>query len=484
MHMPNAKAPTGEPLLRNLPPTDELLRSPEIDRLNALLGERAVLRIVRSAVDSIRSEILSRAGQGGPFASADRSSLTAEAIRRINDLAEKKFRMRLQAVINATGVVIHTNLGRAPLSIAAKNAVAETGAGYSTVEFDLDTGERGLRGRGAETMIEEITGAEAALVVNNCAAAAMLVLAVFSAGKEVIVSRGELVEIGGDFRVPDVLALSGATLREVGTTNRTKLADYERAIVENTAMILRVHPSNYRIIGFTSAPTNAELSELASSRGILFCEDAGSGALLDLSHFGLADEPVIGTSIRDGADLVTFSGDKLLGGPQAGIIAGRRELIEQMRSHPFYRALRAGKLIYSTLEAILSAFLRDNQLEEIPVLRMLSVKKEEIRRRSEKLINELIASVDTDGELGLEIIDGFSATGGGAAPGTRLETCLIAVSVGDLSPNEIAARLRHAPKPVVARIDDDKLLIDLRTVDASEEGELIDAIRFVMQNPS
>jgi L-seryl-tRNA(Ser) seleniumtransferase len=435
-------------------------------------------------VDSIRSEIISATEDGVSSTHADRHGLKEMVIHRIHEFAERNSRAHLRKVINATGVVIHTNLGRAPLSDAAREALFKVGTGYSTVEYDLANGERGRRGQGAESMIEDLTGSEAALIVNNCAAATMLVLSVFAAGREVIVSRGEIVEIGGDFRIPDVLALSGATLREVGTTNRTKLADFERAINESTSMILRVHPSNYRVVGFTSTPNNADLVSLAHSRGLMFCEDAGSGALTDLSGHGLVDEPLIKRSIDDGVDIVTFSGDKLLGGPQAGIIVGKREYIEQMRSHSFYRALRANKLIYSSLETTLSSFLRDAQMEEVPVLRMIATGKEELMRRTESLIGRLLSNVTPDTGLELGMLDGFSAVGGGAAPGVGLETSLIAVRCSNISADELASRLRQAPKPVVARIEDDTLVLDLRTVDPSEESDLIAAIRFATQSPS
>jgi len=318
-------------------------------------------------------------------------------------------------------------------------------------------------------MICDLTGAESALIVNNCAAAAFLVLTALAKGREVIVSRGEQVEIGGDFRVPEVMAQSGASMREVGTTNRTKLRDYETAISPETAMILRVHPSNYRIIGFTETPELSDLSELARRNGIILFEDAGSGALTDLSEYGMSDEPLISRSIADGADIVAFSGDKLLGGPQAGIIAGRAGLIDKVRRHSLYRALRVDKLAYAALEATLSSYLREKQFEEVPTMRMIAAEGAEIRSRAERLIDS-VKSIG--GVMKLEIVEGESVIGGGSAPNVRRPTVLIAVDAVETKAAEIEARLRANDPPIIARIEDDRVLLDLRTVDESEEGEL------------
>jgi L-seryl-tRNA(Ser) seleniumtransferase len=379
----------------------------------------------------------------------------------------------MQRVINATGVIIHTNLGRSPLSREAIEAIASA-AGYCSLEFDLNTGERGRRGASAEARLAELTGAEDALIVNNCAAAAFLVLSVFAKGGETIVSRGELVEIGGDFRIPDVLVQSGAILREVGTTNRTKLADYERVISDQTKVILRVHPSNFRIKGFTSTPPLSDLANLAKERGLLLIEDAGSGALLDLSDFGLGDEPVIRDSISAGGDLVSFSGDKLMGGVQAGIIVGRTELIETLRKNPLYRALRPDKLTYAGLEATLDAFAKGNATETVPVLRMLAVTAQEIESRAGQIVDRV--SERAGNVLQLENLPGNSAVGGGAAPDVELPTFLIAITKAGVSADELAERLRHGNPPVIARIAEERLLIDLRTVSPDEEDDLIEAL--------
>ncbi|MFN6964527.1 MAG: L-seryl-tRNA(Sec) selenium transferase [Pyrinomonadaceae bacterium] len=450
-----------------LPSVDRLLRSSAAGSIRDAAGADRLTALARAVLDEMRSALADGELRAGSNA---REALLDEAEARLNEKWRQMSRRGLGRVINATGVVIHTNLGRAPLSNAARNAIVEA-AGYCALEYDLSTGARGRRGQRVDEMLCELTGAEDAVVVNNCAAAALLVLSAFAAGREVIVSRGELVEIGGDFRVPDVLARSGATLREVGTTNRTKLADYERAIGENTAVLLRVHPSNFRIVGFTAAPAIADLAELAHERGILLIEDAGSGATAELRELGITDEPVIAESIAAGADIVTFSGDKLLGGPQAGLIVGRRELVERVRRHPLYRALRVDKLIYAALEATLDAHLSGRAAGEVPVLKMLAAGSGEIRRRAEALVDAIAGP-----SLTAELIDGLSAVGGGSAPLEQPFTTLIALRHSERTAAEMEASLRAGRPPVVARIADDRLLIDLRTVAAEDEGLLRDAL--------
>ncbi len=349
-------------------------------------------------------------------------------------------------------------------------------AGYSTIEYDLDEGRRGLRGSKAVSLLKQLTGAEDALVVNNCASAALLVLSVFAKGREVIVSRGELVEIGGDFRIPDILSASGATFREVGTTNRTHLHDYENAITERTAMILKVHPSNFRITGFTTTPGTKDLADLAHGHGIPLCEDAGSGAVSDLSSLGLKNEPVISDLIEAGADIVIFSGDKLLGGPQSGIIVGRAEYVSQLRKAPYFRAFRIDKAISATLEATLEAHLRGTAETEIPVLKMLSMSTDELEKRSAAFLKRVNAAVGEKAELKADLQTGRSAVGGGAAPDSDIRTTLISLSHSQMSEAELEERLRSAATPVIARIEDGRVLIDLRTVAEGEEEELFRAI--------
>ena len=406
--MSSAKAHASNSVLRNLPSVDELLRSRIATEISEKAGARHTAALCRDAIEQMRSEINAPGGKEN-----SKVNLVALAENRLEQAWQTERVSGINRVINATGVVIHTNLGRAPLSDDARRAVADA-AGYCTLEYDLETGKRGRRGRRVESLLAELTGAEDVLIVNNCAAAAFFVLTVIASGGEVVISRGELVEIGGDFRVPDVLSQSGASLCEVGTTNRTKLADYEKAISDKTRLILRVHPSNYRIVGFTATPSVAELAELAHRRNLVLYEDIGSGALINMSGIGLIDEPVVSTSVADGADIVTFSGDKLLGGPQAGVIAGKSEFIERLRKHPLYRALRVDKLTYAALEATLDAYRRDAAEKEIPLLRMLSESKDEIAKRVEALVMRLREKVGKNSNLIFEMIDGMSAVGGGA----------------------------------------------------------------------
>ncbi len=465
--MRSAKATPQNSAMRNLPSVDELLRSDAAREIAATVGERHCAEIARGAIDSLRQEIGKLEGE------RSQESLFGEAQERLSAIWQSEQLTGTRRLINATGVIIHTNLGRAPLSENARRAI-ENAAGYCTLEYDLETGKRGRRGLRAEELIVELTGAESALIVNNCAAAAFFILTVFASGGEVVISRGELVEIGGDFRVPDVLSQSGGTLREVGTTNRTKLADYEKAIGQDTRMILRVHPSNYRIVGFTAMPTLSDLTTLAHKHGILLYEDLGSGALINLGEFGLTDEPVVSDSITAGADVVSFSGDKLLGGPQAGIIAGRREIIDQLRSHPLYRALRVDKIAYAALEATLEAYRRGTATSEVPVLQMLSSGPQNIEDRVVRFSHLLREKLRDDSDLQFEIIDGASAIGGGAAPAVELKTKLIALKHRKLTALRLEHAFRNSSTPVIARIFDNQVLIDLRTVSVADESELIE----------
>lgn len=453
-------------LLRELPSIDELLTVESLVWIAQAAGTSTALRIARSSIEILRHEIL--AGSV-PFS---REQLVAKVAKIAADSFARERSARTSRVINATGVVVHTNLGRSVLSETARQAMTDN-SGYCTLEYDLTSGSRGKRGAGAEALICELTGAEAAMIVNNCAAAAFLVLRVLAKGKDVIISRGELVEIGGDFRVPDVLEESGATLREVGTTNRTKMGDYEKAISETTGIIMRVHPSNYRVIGFTESPTNLQLSSLAREKSIPFFEDAGSGALVDLSEFGL-DEPTISSSIADGVDLVAFSGDKLLGGVQAGFIVGRKDLIDSIRRHPLYRALRVDKLAYAAIEATLTSYARGTHLEDVPTLRMLATQAESIRTRCEELISGLSTKVLE--RVQLEILEGESVIGGGSAPEVKPKTWLISVAINARSASDVYAFLRSRNTPVIGRIADGRFLLDLRTVLPNDQAELESAI--------
>jgi L-seryl-tRNA(Ser) seleniumtransferase len=452
--------------LAALPSVDDLLRSETAVSLIGAIGQKRLADYARAAVTELRTEL--RTDDAGSAKTKD--ELLADAESRLSELWQRSRSANLRRVINATGVVVHTNLGRAPLSDAAKLALADM-AGYCSVEYDLTTGDRGNRGENVERMLCALTGAEDALVVNNCAAAAYLLLTAFAIGREVIISRGELVEIGGEFRIPDVLSRAGVSLKEVGTTNRTKLADYKTSISDKTAMILKVHPSNYRIVGFTTAPNLKELAELAHRSDILLCEDAGSGALVDLSGLGLEEEPVIRQSIEAGADVVLFSGDKLLGGPQAGIIVGNRICIEKLRRDPLYRALRVSKLIYAALQATLESYLKGAAQTEIPVFRMLAADAPSLERRARVLTKKV-----ENPNLEVDLVPGHSAVGGGAAPLTRPESPLITLKRIKMSATDLEAKLRRSPVPVIARIVNDRVALDLRTVSESEDVELIEAL--------
>lgn len=443
--------------LRSLPSVDECLQKLAGSEIAARLGKRRLTEVIRQAISDTRRELLA----GGNF---DEVSTAVE--ERARELARLSLGRGLRKVINATGVIIHTNLGRAPLSQTAREAIADASS-YCTLEYDLNTGGRGVRAPLAEKLLAELTGAEDAVVVNNCAAAAYLVVKAFAAGKEVIVSRGELVEIGGDFRVPEILAESGAVMREVGTTNRTSIDDYEEAVNSETGMILRVHPSNYRVVGFTESATLAELTALAEKKGIVLFEDLGSGALVDLSTLGLRDEPTVRDSVYAGVHIVAFSGDKLLGGPQAGIVVGKREYVERLRRHPLYRAFRPGKLISAALEATLTAYSRDTAVSDIPVIRMLSESKDAIRERASAIADNVRDAFEKGG-FRIELQEGFSTTGGGTGPLARIETHLLAITHPDHSADSIAARLRSGETAVIARIEDDSVCLDLRTVDDRE----------------
>lgn len=466
--MPTGKASAPSSALRNLPSVDELLRSKMGLQIASVAGAERSAALARQAIAELRKELHASS------ADSSKADLAAQAISKFENAWRSEQLSRTRRVINATGVVIHTNLGRAPLTDGAREAIAEA-AGYCTLEYDLASGKRGKRGVRVEKLIVELTGAEDALVVNNCAAAAFFVLKVFAEGGEVVVSRGELVEIGGDFRVPDVLSESGATLREVGTTNRTKLADYEKAISKKTRLLLRVHPSNYRIVGFTATPSVADLATLARKHKVWLYEDIGSGALIDLAGAGLTDEPVVRRSLADGADVVTFSGDKLLGGPQAGIIAGKRRVVESLRKHPLYRALRADKLILAGLEATLEGYRRQ-PLGEIPVLQMLSAEPDEIGARVERFAAALKKKLRGKGNLKFEITDGESAVGGGAAPAAKIRTRLLALTHQTLPVQRLEQILRLSDPPVITRIADGRVMIDLRTVSESETAELLEAV--------
>jgi L-seryl-tRNA(Ser) seleniumtransferase len=456
--------------LRYVPSVDQLLRTDEARRLRDSMGIKRLTAIARSVTSELRSSI--RRGKRTLTNGNAAELLLAEAVTRMQDTAKLESQTGIRRVINATGVLLHTNLGRAPLSVAAREAIVEEAGRFCTLEYDVAIGSRGKRGARVESLLKDLTGAEDALVVNNCAAAALLILTVLAGDGETIVSRGELVEIGGDFRVPDVMASSGTHMVEVGTTNRTHLQDYSRAINEETRLIMHVHPSNYRIVGFASSPSLSELAALAHQRGLLLYEDAGSGALSDLTSYGIIDEPVVSDVVAGGADVVSFSGDKLLGSAQAGLIAGKHAIVDRLRKHPLYRALRSDKLRLAALEATLVAHQRGVAAEEVPVIRMLALTPEEVAEQARELMDQVAG-----GQLQLAIESGESAVGGGAGPACSLPTTLIALTHPQMSAQEIERVLRASSPPIIGRISEGKVLLDLRTVSPDEVPEVVAALK-------
>jgi L-seryl-tRNA(Ser) seleniumtransferase len=424
---------------------------------------------VREALAEVRREI--REGQW-PAAEAISADLLETRVRQIT---ERALAYSLRPVINATGVILHTNLGRAPLSREALDRVAEVATQYSNLEYELGEGRRGERDVHVRMAIESLLGAPSSIVVNNNAAAVLITLNTLAEGGEVIVSRGELIEIGGSFRIPEIMAKSGAVLREVGTTNRTRISDYRKALSDRTKLLLRVHPSNFRVVGFTERPGLDELVALSRETSVPVFEDLGSGCLVPLEPYGIPDEPPAGTSIAAGVDVVSFSGDKLLGGPQAGIIAGKKELVERIRRNPLFRAMRVDKLTYAALEVTLRDYRLD-RLDGIPAMRMIRATREEIKQRAKRLIDRY-----GQGTLRLELADGESVLGGGSAPGQTLPTCLIAVRHARHSAAVLEKRLRACQPPVIVRVEEDAVLLDLRTVLPDQEGILIEAVRSLAQ---
>jgi L-seryl-tRNA(Ser) seleniumtransferase len=397
----------------------------------------------------------------------------------ISTLVERILARSLQPVINATGVVLHTNLGRAPLPEGVVDEFRRAATQYSNLEYDLEAGGRGKRDVHTAELLTRLTGAESAIVVNNCAAAVLVTLAALARGGEVIVSRGELIEIGDGFRIPEIMEQSGAILREVGTTNRTRLADYEDSINEKTRLLLRVHPSNFKVTGFTDKPSLEELAALSQRSGLPLVEDLGSGCLVDLSEYGIS-EPTVRQTVEAGVGIVTFSGDKLLGGPQAGIIAGKKDLIARVRRHPLFRALRVDKLTIAALEVTLSAYLRA-AWDEIPAIRMIRATPQELKRRAENFFRELRPELPLD-EVEIEITDGTSLAGGGSTPAQSLPTKVIRIASARYSATKLEQRLRRAPAgiSVIARVEDDRLVLDLRTVLPEQEPLLVKTLAAVL----
>ena len=442
--------------LRSLPSVDSLLQFPAVLKWIGAYGRPLTLGAIRDVLTDVRAH----ASEG--IAAPDLN----EILRRMESRLHAQTSFTLVPVINATGVILHTNLGRAPLSQAAAQAMLAISQGYSNLEFDLPSGKRGSRLVHAEALLKQLTGAEAALVVNNNAAAVLLALSALARRKKVVIARSQLVEIGGGFRVPDVMKQSGAFLLEVGTTNRVHRSDYEQAIAEGAALVLRAHRSNFKIIGFTEEPTLAEITMLAHQSGLPVVDDLGSGALLDTARFGMAHEPTVQESLAAGADLVCFSGDKLLGGPQAGILVGKAELIAKCKKHPLARAIRADKFCLAALSATLLHYLKDEAERQIPIWQMISATAEIIRGRAEAWKMAL--------GLG-EVVASQSTVGGGSLPGETLPTFVLSLSVSH--PNSLLAKLRQHTPAVIARLDHDNVMLDPRTVLPEQEHELLEALK-------
>ncbi|MEW6326198.1 MAG: L-seryl-tRNA(Sec) selenium transferase [Thermodesulfobacteriota bacterium] len=461
-------------LLRSIPPVDEILSLSETQSLLEKYPRRLVVSVIRQVLEKIRGQILAANSQ----ASHVDTSLD-NITESLKEFLSQAGRPSLRPLINATGVVIHTNLGRSLLADAAVDQMNTVAAGYSNLEFDLSAGQRGSRYVHVEEILRRLTGAEAALVVNNNAAAVLLVLDTLARGKEVIVSRGQLVEIGGSFRIPDIMARSGAQLVEVGTTNRTHLTDYERAITESTAFLMKVHTSNFHILGFTSEVPLADMVALGKRHGLPVVEDLGSGCFADLSRYGLLKEPTVQEALQAGADIVTFSGDKLLGGPQAGIILGRDKFVRQIRSNPLNRALRIDKLTLASLEATLRLYLDEEEaVKQIPTLHLLTMPISEINRKALQLYRRL-TKIAVE-HLSLQVIDVDSQVGGGALPLQKLPSRAVAVRPRGFSVTELEARMRSLPRPVIGRIENDQFIIDMRTVSTEEIPHIVEAIKTVL----
>ena len=457
---------TDKTLLRRLPAIEKLLNTQEMLELQAAYARPLVIETLRAVVADIRSEILS----GNQTQLPEHTEYAERTLQKIT----AKTAPRMRPVVNATGTVTHTNLGRSLLSDDACEAIQQAAQNYVNLEYDIETGQRGHRDRITEPLLQQLTGCEASTVVNNNAAAVLLALQTVARGKEVIVSRGELIEIGGAFRVPDVMAASGAILREVGTTNRTHLRDYAEAINENTGLLLKVHPSNYKILGFTSTPTMEEITELGAQQGIPTMEDLGSGALIDMEAYGLPHEPLVGERIASGVNVVTFSGDKLLGGPQAGIIVGKSEWIQKMRKNPMMRALRVDKLIIAGLSATLQRYLIDSTTaaEQFPMLNRYTRSIEALHAVAEKLkgqLQDLFAE-----KVNIRVSETYGQIGSGALPVETLPSIALVLEPSEISAEALAAQFRNATIPVIGRIKDGLFWLDLRTIYEREQTWIVE----------
>jgi L-seryl-tRNA(Ser) seleniumtransferase len=459
---------------RHLPAINEVLEMPPVQALAPYHSHELIVAAIRQELTDLRQ----RLGQGEQVdGQKSAESVAAKVVERLG----REMLPKLRPVINATGIVLHTNLGRAPIAEEAAKAAYEAARGYLNLELDLESGKRSSRQNVIREWVCRLTGAESATAVNNNAAATVIALRALCQGKEVIISRGQLIEIGGSFRIPEIMSVSGAILREVGTTNITRLADYERAIGPVTGALMQVHTSNYRISGFTQAVPLADLVELGRSRGLPVIDDIGSGALLDFGQFGFTGEPVARDSIAAGAALVLFSGDKLLGGPQAGILAGRKEFIQRIEKDPLMRAFRLDKMTLAALEATLRLYLnQDRALQEVPGLRMLGVPLAEMRQRAEVLA---VGLREIEGVAKVRVSEDIAFVGGGSLPDQSMKTCVIEIEARDVSDEELAYRLRVGSPAVIGRLRDNKLVLDLRTVFTHQESGLIDSVRQAVRRP-
>ncbi len=464
-------------LLRQLPSVDRLILSDEAKTLIDRFNRKQVVSAARIVLKNLRSEILDR--QEDPFIDIDVSQELV--LERMRNLLEDKFSYSLKEAVNAAGVILHTGLGRAVLPEAARQNIQDISKGYSTLAVDLDSGRRGHRDTHLNNLLCELTGAQSALVVNNNAAATVLILNTLAKGKEVILSRGQLVEIGGSFRMPDIMAVSGAILREVGTTNKTHLSDYKDAIGENTGAIMRVHHSNYRIMGFAEEPSIGELAELANANHLTIIDDIGSGALVNLKEFGLTDEPLIKASIKAGADVVCFSGDKLIGGPQSGIIVGKTAAIKKIKKNSLTRALRVGKMTIAGLEATLKLFLTPEKLTlNHPFYQMLSLSLEDLNKRALRIQRKLRAELKA--EVKISVGDGDSQVGSGSVPTELIPTKLLKIRPIVETVDNLAKKLRYYTPPICVRVQKDFVLLDLRTLQKHQDKIVVDALLTIFKN--
>jgi L-seryl-tRNA(Ser) seleniumtransferase len=461
--------------LQNLPPVQEVLGHASVARLVDEQGREQILRWARQALDTARHELHSGNGSAATspaLANLTRAEWTERLAARVLGFARQTAQRRLQRVINATGVVLHTGLGRAPLSVNARQALSQLG-GHCNVEVELETSDRHYRGHQLESAFRMLTGCEDVLIVNNNAAATLLTLQALCRGREVVISRGQLIEIGGSFRLPEIFSLSGARLSEIGTTNRTHLLDYERAITAETAAIMHVHPSNFRVVGFSETPTIEALVPIARKHGVIAIDDIGSGALIDVAQLGLPAEPTFQRSLAAGADVVLGSGDKLLGGPQCGIILGKQECVRRIRQHPLARAVRIGKLTLAALQATLDSYLRGSAERDVPTLAMLSASVDSLRLRASRIVADI-------GDLPnclVELADSTAAVGGGSLPAVELPTVVIRLRPRGFSAAELARRLRLGASHVFARIQQGDVLLDLRSVLPEDDEHLAAAVR-------